>query len=593
MRKLRRFQKQHHLDKYLVSSLHPTRFPKLKKFKYLPKVMNASERRQAVTLATLSILSLLVIIGHSFLWVTDAIPEQGGEYTEALIGSPRFINPILAQTSDVDLDLSRLVFSGLMRYEETGTLIPDLAQTHEISADGLTYTFVIREGVLWHDGEKLSVDDIIFTIASIQDPEFKSPLSRSFRGVAAEKIDDRTVKFTLKEPFAPFLGLLTVGILPEHLWYNIPAATADLAELNKKPVGTGQWQFENSKKDSNGIVRSYTFTKNPNYYGTKPYINTVTFKFYGDTISAVEAFKSKNVKGLAYVPQELRGELKKYKNIGYKLLEQPQYNAIFFNQSKNELLKADYIRQALALAIDKQRFIDGALGGQAQPIDYPTLPTVTAPENITTYSHNPQAAVELLEKNGWNFVSTTTEDGLTEQVREKNKIRLEVTLTVVEQEHLIAIANSIKSAWDQIGVHTTIITVDRSKILTDVINNRSYEALLFGQNMGSDPDPFAFWHSSQNSYPGLGLSIGTNRRVDEIIEGARINTDPTKRQEQYQELLSIISKELPAIFLYNPYYVYVQDRDIKGNTLEHLSVPADRLSNMSQWYINTRRIWRQ
>ncbi len=555
--------------------------------------MNTRERQQAVSLFALSILSLLVIVAHSYLWVTDAIPEQGGEYTEALIGSPRFINPILAQTSDVDLDLSRLVFSGLMRYDETGALVPDLAESYEVSADGLSYTFVIRDGVLWHDGEKLSIDDIIFTIASIQDPEFKSPLSRSFRGVVAEKVDDRTVKFTLKETFAPFLGLLTVGILPEHLWYNIPAATADLAELNKKPVGTGQWQFESSKKDSTGALKSYTFAVNQNYYGTKPFIDTVTFKFYGDTISAVEAFKSKNVKGLAYVPQELRGELKKYKNIEYKLLEQPQYNAIFFNQSKNELLKADYIRQALALAIDKQKLIDESLAGQARAIDYPTLPTISAPESITTYSHNPQAAVELLEKNGWKLESSTTEDGLTEQVREKNKVRLEVTLTVVEQEHLIAIANSIKSAWDQIGVRTTIVTADRSKIVPDVINNRNYEALLFGQNMGSDPDPFAFWHSSQNSYPGLGLSIWSNRRVDEIIEGARINSDSAKRQQQYQEFLSIAAKDLPAIFLYNPYYVYVQDRNIKGNTLKQLAVPADRLSNMSQWYINTRRVWRQ
>jgi len=256
------------------------------------------------------------------------VPNHGGEYIEGLIGSPRFINPILAQT-DADKDLSKLIFSGLLKYDEHRRLVPDLAESYQISEDELVYTFYLRKDVIWHDGRPFKADDIIFTVASIQDPEFSSPLSRSFRGITAEKIDDYTISFTLKESFAPFLGLLTFGILPEHLWYSIPPVNADLTELNKIPVGTGAWKFEKFTKDKTGIIKSYVLKKNDAYYGEKSYIDSIIFKFYGDFISAVDALKSKNVQGIAYLPKELFNDLSKYKNLNYQNLDQPQYTAIF------------------------------------------------------------------------------------------------------------------------------------------------------------------------------------------------------------------------------------------------------------------------
>jgi peptide/nickel transport system substrate-binding protein len=398
------------------------------------------------------------------------------------------------------------------------------------------------------------------------------------------------VKFTLKEPFSPFLTMLTFGILPEHLWYNIPPANADLNELNKKPIGTGPWQVDSFKKDASGIIKSYGLLPNPDYYGVKPYLSKLIFKFYGDNLSAVDSLKNKNADGLSFLPLELRDDLRKNNNIVYHTLEQPQYAAIFFNQKNNSLLQADYIRQALALAIDKQKIITQVFGGDAKALDAPILPGIdNNPYNIK-YNHNPEAAAALLEKNGWVMVATTTSDGLTEQLRRKNNYNLQIVLTVADQPQYLAVAKLIQASWEQIGVKTILNVADKTKIVSDNIAGRKYEALLFSENMSSDPDPFAFWHSSQNEYPGANLAIFTNKTVDQLLEEARKYINPVERQKKYWQFQKIISTELPVIFLYSPRYIYSQDKQVRGFDVSYIADYSDRFANLSDWYVKTKRI---
>lgn len=588
-RKLRSLQKQHHLDRRLVSSLNSAKLPSRQQMKHLLKVMDRKEKAAFVGLGC-ALLFFLALLGiEIFKHSTIAVAEVGGHYSEALVGSPRFINPILAQTNDVDTDISKLVFSGLLKYDENRNLVPDLAESYELSEDKLVYTVHLRHDAKWHDGEPFRADDVIFTVASIQDPQFKSPLSRSFRGIAAEKIDEYTVTFTLKEPFAPFLGLLTFGVLPEHLWYNIPAANADLTELNKKPIGTGAWKFSSLKKDASGAIKSYSLVPSEDYYGDKPFIRQITFKFYGDFYSAVEALKSRSVDGIAYLPPEFKAELRKYKNIAYHELNQAQYTALFFNQNKNDLLKSDYIRQALAMAVDKDKLVNDILKGNGRAIDTATLPGIEDNPDIAKYAYDLQQAAELLEKNGWQLTATTT-DGITEQVRTKKDWILEVTLTTVDQPQNIAIAEMIRQSWAQIGVKAEIQAVDKSKILQDVINPRKYEILLFGENLGGDPDPFPFWHSSQNEYPGLNLAVSSDKNVDTLLEEARKTDDWEARKSKYWQFQKILSQQLPAIFLYTTPYTYPQYDEIKGFDVNGIAGPADRFANLSKWYINIKRV---
>lgn len=587
---LRRFKKQQYFDRRLVASLFRQKKLTLRHFKYLPRFLTKKEKHLAKFSLAIMIVCLVLLSGNLLLFFTKTIPQAGGEYVEAVIGSPRFINPILSQTNSVDGDLSRLVFSSLMLYDKDHKLIGDLAQSFEISEDQLVYTFHLRQDVKWHDGEAFNADDVVFTFSSIQDSEFKSPLGRRFRNVVCEKVDDFTVKFTLKESFAPFITMLTFGILPEHLWYNIPPANADLNELNKKPIGTGAWMVDSFKKDKNGSIKSYVLVPNKNFYGTKPYLKKLIFKFYGDNLSALEAVKSKNADGLSYLPRDLRDELKKHKNIVYHELEQPQYAGIFFNQKRNSLLQADYIRQALALAINKEKIITQVFSGDAKLLDVSILPGISNNPDVVKYPHNPEEAVSLLEKNGWSLVSTTTVEGLTQQFRVKKDFSLEITLTTADQPQYVAVAQIIKSNWEQIGFKVNLNIVDKTKIVADNIASRKYEALLFSQNMSSDPDPFAFWHSSQNEYPGANLAVFTNKQVDQLLEDGRKNIDLEKRTKNYWEFQKILAKELPVIFLYSSTYTYAQDKDIKGFDVSEISSYYDRFANINEWYIKTKRV---
>jgi len=588
--KLKQFSRQHHFDRQLVVGLFKQNKLSLKHIKYLPKFLTTAEKRQANVLIAVIILAALILAGNMFFLFTTSVAERGGEYSEGMVGSPRFINPILSQTNSIDSDLSRLIFSSLVAYDKDQKLMPDLAESYDISDDQLVYTFKLRNNVKWHDGENFTADDVVFTVASIQDPEFKSPLGRKFRGVVCEKIDDYTVRFTLKEPFAPFITMLTFGILPEHLWYNIPPANADLNELNKKPIGTGPWEVDSFKKDASGIIKSYTLTPNKSYYGPQAYLSKLIFKFYGDNLTAIDALKNKNIDSISYLPRELRGELWKHNNIIYHELEQPQYAAVFFNQQKNTLLQADYIRQALAMAINKQKIVTQVFGGDAKVLDAPILPGMDNNPDIVKYGYNPEGAAALLEKNGWMMTSTSTANGLTEQLRIKKGWELKIVLTVADQPQYLAEANIIKEGWEQIGVQTVLQIVDKTKIVQDNISGRKYEALLFSENMSSDPDPFAFWHSSQNEYPGANLAIFTNKKVDTLLEDARKYNNIADRQSKYWEFQKIISSELPVIFLYSPTYTYPQDKSIKGFDISGISSYSDRFANINEWYVKTKRV---
>ncbi|MEK7167988.1 MAG: ABC transporter substrate-binding protein, partial [Patescibacteria group bacterium] len=193
-RQTQKIQEKHRWDKNLVHSLNKAKLPSFKQLKYLGRILSRREKIQLQAISGIILICLILLLGQAYIKATAAPPKIGGEYTEALVGSPRLINPILAQTNDVDLDLSQLVFSGLLKYDKERRLVPDLAENYEISQDHLVYTFVLRKNIKWHDGSDFKADDVVFTVASIQDPEFNSPLSRSFRGVIAEKVDDNTVK---------------------------------------------------------------------------------------------------------------------------------------------------------------------------------------------------------------------------------------------------------------------------------------------------------------------------------------------------------------------------------------------------------------
>lgn len=563
----------------------PRRWPTWTQFQQLPAVLSVWEQRLAlicvlIFLGALGCLGVRFYLGH-----TDVLAKAGGEYTEGIVGNPKYVNPVLAATNDTDLDISRLVFSGLFRYDSQGSLAPDLAESYELSEDQKTYTIHLRSGITWHDGEPLTAHDVLLTIDYIQSSEVKSPLAGNFRGVTADSTDERTISLTLREPFAPFLDSLTFGVIPAHVWEGIPVSSFGLAEANLKPIGTGPYKFNSLKKDRSGNIKSYELLRNTQYHGNTPYIEKITFRFYPDLISLIDAGKNKKVEGLGYIPKESKEELSKNRELVPHLMRLPQYTAVFLNQ-KNSVLKIAEIKQALAYSIDKPEIIQSVLKGEGEAIHGPILPgSIGYNPDIQKYDFNPAKAMELLDAAGWK----TSEDS---ELRRKGDQELRFTLTTIDQPDFVATANLLKEYWQKIGIGMELRIIDSSRIEKYVIKPRDYEALLVGEIVGTDPDPYSFWHSSQGRDPGLNLSVFVNKDVDQLLEEARKTSDPEQRRVKYLHFQNILAEQLPAIFLYNPTYTYGLPKKVKGFDLERITVPADRFTNVESWYIRTFRQWR-
>jgi peptide/nickel transport system substrate-binding protein len=570
------------INQKILSQLNNKKTPSWHQLKQLPKILDKQEKIKALVAVVILIVGMVGLLNNLYRQNSIIVADHGGTYTEGLIGSPNLINPILA-TSDVDRDLVKLIFSGLMKTDAKGNVILDLANNYTIDAEQKIYTFELRSDIYWHDGEPITADDIIFTIDRIKNPEFKSPLRNSFNGVAVTRVNDRTVQFALAEPFAPFLSILTVGILPEHLWYSIPVFGADLAELNKKPIGSGPYTFKSLVKDANGNIKNYTLAANEEYHFNKPYIDELILKFYPDFDVAAAALQNKNVDGLIYLPQSYKSEIKN-KNVVIKSLQSPQYTALFFNPQKNAALNNLKFREAIALSIDKQRILTEAINNDGQVIHSPILPASLGydPE-IKDVDYDLTKAAEMLDDLEWQI---NEESGW----REKDETELTLQLTTVDQTENIKTASIIKDAWESLGIKVDLQIVAKNKIRNDVIQTRDYQVLIFGEVMNESSGPYPFWHSSQTTHPGLNLSILANKDIDAALEDIRQATNDIAKKEALLKFQQKLLEQHFAVFLYNPTYTYPVGKKLKGlEDLNFVNLPADRFSNIHSWFLNTKR----
>ncbi len=629
-------------DRKIVKKIQPNLIPKWPQLRYLGSFLSILEKKIITTALIVFFLSSITWGSFRFFKNTETVPTNGGEYSEALIGEPKFVNPLFSSANDVDADLVSLLYSGLFKYDESQKLTPDLASDYTITADGLTYNINLRQDIKWSDGEPFNADDVIYTFESIQNPEVGSPLLAAFQNINIERTGDYSISLTLKEPFAPFLNSLTIGILPEHIWSDVPPSSIRLAKMNLQPVGSGPWKFSKlTKKDSSGSIESYILERNTNYYDNQPFLKNLTFKFYGDFSQIASALKSQEVKAISFVPQDLTDKIvgKNFKLYKFRL---PQYNALFFNENNSQFLKNSDSRLALNLAIDKNKIVERALNKNGEIINSPILKgELGYKPDIAFPGFDTEQANKILDKN-WSRIqpeeffknaydtlfktrqaeiddiksnSTTPTEEITAQIKDienatsdairksmspnqtfyrKNKANeiLQLKLTTADTPEYKFVAEEIANMWRAVGVKIDIEIYNSNQITRNVLKERTYEILLYGEIVGADPDPYPFWHSSQINYPGLNLSMFTDRTADTLLEDARATTSEKIRTGNYEKFQEILAKELPAVFLYTPTYNFIASKEIKGITFENIFAPADRFNNLTSWYIKTERQWK-
>ena len=563
-----------------ISSFQKNHLPRFKQLKVLSEFLNNKEKKIIRSLAATIILCVIGLGINFYFNHTKLLPKIGGTYTEGLVGTTQYINPIISSYNDVDRDLTSLIFNGLLKVNSEGVLEPDLAESYDTSLDRKTYTFTLKQKVKWHDGKPFTADDVIFTVASVQDPEWQSQLKSVLDNVQIEKINDYQLRFILKEPVANFAASLTFGILPEHLWQTIPARNATLADLNKKPIGTGPFKFKSLTKDKNGNIRSIALERNADYFKPAPFIQELDFKFYGDFETAVNALANNNTEGLSLLPKEYYDKLKNDHNLTFYSLSLPQYTAIFFNTKQNEALKDKAVRQVLALSVDRPKILEDSLNQKGVLISGPILPGYLGfNPDLKKYSFNPETAKKMLADNGWK----PDENGLLK----KNEQFLQITLTTVEKEEYQKAAQIIQADWQAIGVDANLEIIGKDRIIPDTIEPRNYQALLYGQIIKADPYPL--WHSSQTQTPGANLAVWSNKDVDKLLEEARALEDSEKINQDYIKFQEILADAVPTIFLYNPIQTYPVDKKVLGITTRRISTPADRFTDITSWYIKTTR----
>ncbi|TSC91250.1 MAG: putative ABC transporter substrate binding protein [Parcubacteria group bacterium Gr01-1014_2] len=566
------------LKKYLKSFL-----PEKKRIIYLAKLLSKRERYIILGLSLVIIGSIFAILIGYYFNITEAKPDFGGEFTEGLIGEPRFINPLLLQT-DTDRDLAQLIYSGLLKNDGQGNFISDLAESFSISDDGLVYRFNLRKNIKWHDGINFSADDIIFTVKIAQNQDFASPQRINWQGVETVKIDDLTLEFRLKNPYAQFINNLSLGIIPSHLWKEIKAGNFILSELNLKPIGTGPYKFFKLKKDRLGRITSYELAANENYYLDGPFIESINFNFYTSEEDLIQAFNLSGVESLAGIsPNNLSG-LRFPGKVKINELKIPRYFAVFFNQNQSEVLSDKNVRLALAHSVNKDKIIE-SIYGRGFKVDSPILPEIfdDFENSVKKYDYNPDFVRQILENSGW-------QDKNGDGIREKDDRLLEIQLVVPLRKDFVAIGGELKKDWEAVGMKIDLITASVIELQQNYIQPRTYQMLLFGEVLNIEPDPFSFWHSSQKKDPGLNLALYDASGADKLLEEARQSLNPVIRANKYNDFQNLVIEDLPAIFLYSPYYIYPQAKKIKGFEINLMGLPSERFVNVAEWYIETKRV---
>lgn len=546
-------------------------------------------------LSFVGIFSLVFILVNLNKMFMVEIPQKGGSVTEGIVGFPILVNPVIAN-SEADKDLVSLIYSGLMRKDASGNLIPDLAVSWpSISEDGKEYTFVIKEDAKFHNGEKLTAKDVIFTIEKIKDPTIKSPLRSRWEGVEVEQKGETTLVFTTSEPYFSFLNNTTLGILPSELWKNVSTSDFNLSSLNNsKAIGSGPYKIKKVTKNEEGLSKKYELERFRDFVLEKPLIKYFNIVSFANEKEVLRALQSKTITQAGCIsPENISGI--KLDNYSVYSTVLPRLFGLFFNNKNNKIFADPVVIQAINSSIDRQDIIDEVLSGFGIQINNP-IPEKIIPngENDKYSNLKIEEINNKLEEAGWKL----GEDNIRVKKTEKKKgeieeLKLSFEITTGNTPELKKVVELISNQLFKIGIEVSSSKIYETGQLNQLIKARDYEALFFGQIINHESDLYSFWHSSQISDTGLNIAMYSNRKVDSILESiVKEKMSEEELAEKYISLRSEFSSNLPAVLIYSPEYIYVVSNNINGLSLDNIINPSDRFASIYLWSANKEKVWK-
>ncbi|MEX2356491.1 MAG: peptide-binding protein [Thermaerobacterales bacterium] len=475
-----------------------------------------------------------------------ADPGPRGEISYGVVGDFNLLNPIFITAKTEDFVLSHL-FSGLVRYSADLELEGALAADWEFSDDALTWTFHLREGVQWHDGHPFTAEDVRYTLETLVDPDYGGPRASDFRNLdKVIVLDDHTVEIHLKEPFAPFLDALTIGILPEHIFGDVPVAELRESPWNRAPVGTGPYVFKEWREGQHVVLEAA-----PEFWDEGPYIKQVMVRIFQDNQVMLAALEAGEITALDAIPPDEIGRLQADLDASHNFYEHPANGYTYIGLKHTHPLFSDRrVRQALMVGINRQQIIDDVFSGYGIPVNshYPPVASVYH-DRIDTYDYDPDRAADLLSEAGFSLQGGVLQNAAGEPFA----FELVTGVGNPQMEDLLLAARQQLLA---VGVDMKVEPLEWSVLLSQYLDTGDFEAYALGWSLGLDPDAFIFFHSEAAEVGPDGFLSGLNdvsfrnAAVDELLEEGRRTLAPAARQEIYGELHSLLNQELPYVFLY-------------------------------------------
>lgn len=578
----------------VVGVTKPKTVPKWRQLRYAARVFNRKEKRMVAIAALLFIVTGSAAATLLFGTHVETVPAVGGRVIEAVVGAPKYPHPFYASTNDPDQDLTALVYAGLFRRTDGSRVAPDLVERYEWTEDGTRLTLALREDARFHDGVPVTAADVAFTIAAAKDVSWKSNLQNALRGVSIESAVAREIVLTLDRADTGLLDTLTFGILPAHIWQDIPPGSAHLADANIKPIGAGPFRVRSFIRDTRGAIVAYTLERNSQYHGLKPYIQFLELRFFPDHVLAEEALRAGQVDALAFVPGPSVEDLAKHDRLDASIMELPQETIAFFNVN-DDTLKDLKVRQALMLAVEREEVV-AAQAGIASPV-YGPFPFVAQSAPSSTAEERMDDARALLTEAGWRYPSANEADAAREGIRIKanssSTTPLALTLTVPDVPDLVAVADVLKRRWALLGAEISVHIENPEVLARAITTNRDAQILLWNVLLTSAQDQYPIWWSGEATGRGLNLSNLSDRDVDDAIEGIRLATTTQALAAARQTFTDAVLARAPAAFLTRPGYGYVHTTRIQGLPERmQLGAPSDRFATISDWYVKTGWRWK-
>jgi peptide/nickel transport system substrate-binding protein len=499
-----------------------------------------------------------------------SIPAYGDIMVEGSIGDASNLIPLLSSDS-ASHEIAGMIFNGLVKYDRDINVVGDLAESWDISKDGLAITFHLRKGVRWHDGHPFTAEDVLYTYRVTVDPKTPTAYAGDFLKVKkAEVLDPHTFRVTYDRPFAPALMSWGSAVLPKHLLDGKDITRSPLA---RRPVGTGPYKFKEWVTGQKIVL-----TANPDYFEGRPYIDGYITRIIPDTATMFLELRANGIDRMNLTPLQysrqtennlFRQNFKKYRylSFGYVYLGYNLRKPVFADRR---------VRQAIAYAVNKQEIIDGIMLGLAKEATGPYKPGTWAYNSrVKTYPYDPQKARALLAEAGWQDANG---DGILEKNGEPFVFEI---ITNQGNEIRAKCAEIIQKRLAEVGISVKIRVLEWAAFVNDFIKKGRFDATILGWTVSMDPDIYDVWHSSKTKPDELNFIAYKNAEVDELLEQGRSTFDLKQRKKCYDRIQEILAEDQPYLFLYVPDALPIIQKRFRGIEPAPLGIGY----NFIKWYV--------